>query len=322
MGPLAAPRQLPAWSHDGYLVVCNQQDGNADLVDLRQGKSIKKIATGVGPHEAAVSPDAKTAIVTNYGTGAVMGRSLTVIGLPGGEVVKTIELGDYTRPHGAAWLDGDRVAVTSETTQNVVVVNIAKGLVERAISTGFSGSHMLAVPADKQMVFTANIGPGNVSAIDLSKGVKIGEATAGERSEGIAVSPDGTRIITANLGGSITIIDAKALKALKTIETGGSPYRAAFSPDGKTAYVPNPMTGELIVVDVVKLELAKRIPAPADPKVPNAGPTGVFINPNGKFAYVSLPNASSVGVIDLLKGEVVARIPVGKSPDGVAFAKG
>ena len=314
-----------SWQHEGYLVVANQQDGNAELIDLKLWKSIKKIPTGVGPHEVAVSLDGKTAIVTNYGTGQVMGNSLTIVSLPSGEVVKTVDLGKYTRPHGAAWLDKDRAIVTSETTQNVVIVNITKAEVERAISTGNPGSHMLALPADKKRVFTANVPAANVSAIDLETFTKTGDVAAAAGSEGLAVSPDGTRVITGNLSGSITIIDAKNMKPLVTLECPGSPYRAAFSPDGKTAYVPNPKGGELVVVDVEKLTISKRISTvkdPNDPAGPPAGPTGVFINPNGKWAYVSLAGATSIGIIDLAKGEVVARILVGKSPDGVGFSKG
>ncbi len=311
------------WRHDGYLIVANQQDANADLIDLRLGKSIKKIPTGVGPHEVAISLDGKTAIVTNYGNGQVVGNSLTIVSLPSGQVTKTIDLGKYTRPHGAAWLDKDRAILTSESTQNVVIVNVSGGAVERAISTGNPGSHMLALPADSKQVFTANIPAGNVTAIDLTTFLKTGDVAAAAGSEGIAVSADGTRIVTGNLSGSITIIDAKSMKPLATLDCPGSPYRAAFSPDGKLAFVPNPKMGEL-VVDVHGLKITKRISTLKDPNDPQgkpAGPTGVFIHPSGTFAYVSLAGATSIGVIDLTKGEVVARIPVGNSPDGVAFAK-
>jgi YVTN family beta-propeller protein len=305
--------------------VANQQDANAELIDLKLGRSIKKIPTGVGPHEVAISLDGRTAIVTNYGTGQVMGNSLTIVSLPSGDVIKTVELGKYTRPHGAAWLDKDRAIVTSETTQNVVIVDITKGEVERAVSTGNPGSHMLALSGDRKTVFTGNVPAANVTGIDLVKFEKIGDVAAAPGSEGIAISPDGTRVVTGNLSGSITIIDAKNMKALATLDCPGSPYRAAFSADGKTAYVPNPKGGELVVVDVEKLTITKRISTIKDPNDPEgkpAGPTGVFINPNGKYAYVSLAGATSIGVIDLAKGEVVARILVGKSPDGVGFAKG
>jgi len=323
--PAFAPKESQStsdWKHDGLLVVCNQADATAELVDLKLGKSIKKIPTGVGPHEAAVSEDGKLAVVTNYGQ-QTPGNSLTLISLPGGEVLKTIDLGTYTRPHGAAWLDKDRVLVTSETTQNVVQVNVAEGKVEMAYGTAYRGSHMLALDKAGRRVYTANIMDANVTAIDLREGKKVGEAPAAQRSEGIAVSPDGKWILTGNLSGSMTLIDARAMKKVKDIMSDGSPYRAAFTPDSKTALVPCPSSRELAVVDVEKQEVVKRISTasdPADANAPLAGPRGIYVNPNGKWAYLTLNESQAVAIIDLSKLEIVGRVGVGRSPDGVAFA--
>lgn len=310
------------WHHDGYLVVVNQLDSTADLIDLSQGKSLRKILTGLGPHEAAISDDGKLAAITNYGNGPQPGNSLTIAALPKGEVVKTIDLGTYTRPHGIAWLDADRVLVTSESTQNVVQVNVTEGKVEKAFATGMRGSHMLALDRAGKRVYTANIPDANVTAIDLADGKKLGDIPAGPQSEGIAVSPDGKWIVTGNRTGTISILDAKGMKKVKDLECAGVPYRAGFTPDGKRALVPCPMSKELVVIDMAKLEIEKKISTSADPGDPNAplaGPRGVYVHPNSKWAYLTLNESSSVGIVDLVKLEVVGRVPVGRSPDGVAY---
>ena len=62
-------------------------------------------------------------MVTGYGTQTELGRSLTVIDLPSLSIERTIDLGEYRRPHGAAFLpDGRRVVVTAEVNASVVVV--------------------------------------------------------------------------------------------------------------------------------------------------------------------------------------------------------
>lgn len=314
----------PTWAHAGYLVVVNQADSTADLIDLQQGKSIKKIPTGLGPHEAAISDDGRLVVVTNYGNGPRPGNSLTLAKIPSGEVIKTVDLGTYTRPHGVAWLDADRVLVTSETTRNVVQVNVTEGKVEKTFATGNGGSHMLALDRAGGRVYTANVSGGNVTAIDLKSEQRIGDAPAAEASEGIAVSPDGKWIATGNRSGSISILDAKAMEKKRDIECPGIPYRAAFTPDSRRALIPCPQSREFVVVDVAKLEILKKISTsadPSDPSAPLAGPRGVFVHPDGKWAYLTLNESSSAAVVDLQKLEVVGRIPVGGSPDGIAYGK-
>ena len=48
-----------------------------------------------------------------------------VIDVPALKVVRTISLGEYQRPHGIVFLPGDSlVAVTSESSRNVVIVSV------------------------------------------------------------------------------------------------------------------------------------------------------------------------------------------------------
>jgi len=47
----------------GTLIVLNKAEASASLIDLASGEEILRLETGVGPHEVAVSPDGKTAVV-------------------------------------------------------------------------------------------------------------------------------------------------------------------------------------------------------------------------------------------------------------------
>lgn len=311
------------WHHDGYLVAVNQADDTADLVNLRTGRSVKKIQTGTGPHESAVSPDGKRVAITNYGNGSSPGNSLTIAALPSGEVEKTIDLGTYTRPHGVAWLSDDVLLVTSETTRNVVQVSVREGKVEKVYPTENPGSHMLALDLARKRVYTANISAANVTGIDLESGKSLGVAPAAAQSEGIAVSPDGKWVVTGNRSGSISIIETATMKKVKDISCEGVPYRAGFTPDGRRALVPCPMGRELVVVDMAKQAIEKRIPMsanPGDPSSPLAGPRGVCVNLNGRWAYVTLNESQSVAIVDLEKLAVVGQAAIGKSPDGIAYS--
>ena len=66
-----------------------------------------------GPHEVAISPDGKRAIVTNYNKqpGGPQ-KTLSLISLPDGETIRTIDLGEFSMPHDVQWVN-DRQVVHS-----------------------------------------------------------------------------------------------------------------------------------------------------------------------------------------------------------------
>src|SRR5262245_4225544 len=122
--PSPAAAQVPGLT--GTLVVTNKTPSTATIIDVASGRILATLPTGAGPHEVALSSDGRTAVVTDYS--GQPGRTLTVIDVPALRVVRTIDLGQYNRPHGIVWLPGDSiVAVTSEASGNVVLVNVAAG---------------------------------------------------------------------------------------------------------------------------------------------------------------------------------------------------
>lgn len=87
------------------LVVANKAEATVSLLDLESGKVVATLPAGQGPHEVAVSPDGARVLVSTYGTREREGSTLTVIDVPGASLVKTIDLGEYRKPHGVEWLD-------------------------------------------------------------------------------------------------------------------------------------------------------------------------------------------------------------------------
>ena len=51
----------------GTIVVANQEAASATVLDAATLKPIATLPVGVGPHEVAMSPDGRWAVVTNYG---------------------------------------------------------------------------------------------------------------------------------------------------------------------------------------------------------------------------------------------------------------
>lgn len=315
---VAAPS--PAAAADprtGFVIVANQQSASVSLIDLKTDTA-KVIAVGEGPHEAVIAPSGRTAVVTIYGLGGAPGNSLAVVDVATGAVSKTISLGQYTRPHGANFLpkDESRVAVTSEATQNVVIVNLTEGKVEYAIPTGAAGSHMVGVTADGRRGFTSNVGGGSVTELDLPGKATIRTIPVAPRVEGIAVTPDGSAVWAgSNTNGTVSIIDTKTGTIVETLSGFKLPYRLAMSPDGKTAIICDPQADAIHVADVAQRKVVWKLEGIGSPR-------GVNIAPDGKTAFVTLAEDETMGIVDLEARTLTRKVKVGKSPDGVWFGPG
>src|SRR6185503_9153918 len=136
----------------------NKSDNTVSLINLATGSSVATIPTGAGPHEVAVSTNGKIAVVANYGTAQAPGSSLTVIDVPAKKQLKTIDLGQYRRPHGIEWLRGDEIVVTAEGNKALLIVDLQKGTVAAAITTDQNVSHMVVLAHKTNKAFVANIG--------------------------------------------------------------------------------------------------------------------------------------------------------------------
>ena len=315
------------------LVVLNKAEATASLIDLKSGAIVATVKTGNGPHEAAVSKDGKLAVATNYGTAEAPGNSLTVIDLSSRSAIKTLDLGEYKRPHGIQWMpDGKRVAVTAEENKALLLVNVETGTVEKKIITGQDVSHMVRLSPDATRAYVASIGSGTISVIDLTKGEVVKTIETGKGAEGIDITPDGSWIwVTNRESDTVSVVDANSLEVVKTLDSKSFPIRAKSTPDGKRVYVTNAKSGDITVFDVAeKKELQKiQIPVEASDTTGrlfggqfgnSSVPVGILIHPDGKRAYIAHANADLITVLDLETGKISGKLKAGKEPDGMAYS--
>jgi YVTN family beta-propeller protein len=126
-------------------------------------------------------------------------------------------------------------------------------------------------------------------------------------SEGVAVSPDGSKLYVTNSNGdSVSIIDTATNKIINTWYVGREPKGIAVAPDG-TVFVTISGAHTVSVFGTVSGAVA----------VGN-DPTGVAVNPVGTKAYVTNSVDGTVSVIDTSNNTVTATVSVGNWPWGVA----
>jgi DNA-binding beta-propeller fold protein YncE len=299
----------------GRILVANQQAASASVVDLATG-TVTHIPVGPGPHEAAISPDGKWGFISVYGIAGQPGNQVAVIDMAEKKVARMIDLGTYTRPHGMVPVAGSplKLIVTSETTQNVVTVDADKGVVLSAVPTAAQGSHMVAVQADGRRAYTANVGSGTMTAIDLASGKATGSVTIGPRSEGLATTPDGNEVwVGSNTDGTVSVVNVAAMRVDTVLGGFRMPYRMGISPDRRLAVIVEAEGTQVRVIDLAR----RSVLGGADV---GGGPRGVAISPDSKWAFVTLQPQNEVVIVDLARRAAVGRFPVGTAPDGVAYS--
>ena len=316
-GPLGADVELT-----GTVIVVNQASDTVTLIDLEAMEAYQHVPVVGGPHEVAVSPDGQRAMVTNYRKhGGAVQNTLSLLSLPDGALLKTIDLGDYRAPHDVHWVDEQRVVVTVEDNQALLLVDAESGAIERVYSTGRDGSHMLALSPDRRRLFSSNMGgSGSVSVFDFETGEKITDIDTGKECEGIGVSPDGRWVWAGNRAeDTVSIIDADSLALVKTLESPGFPYRVEFTPNGRYALIPHATSGALVIGDVTGQHIIRHIPLGLT-DVTEPSTAGVFPHPDNVHAFVTVRNDDLMLVVNLETGQTLARVEVQSSPDGVAWS--
>lgn len=302
------------------LVVVNKDASTVSVIAVETGATLVTLPTGTGPHETAASGDGRLAVVTNYGA-QQGGNSLTVVDLGSLTVARTIDLGEYRRPHGIVFLpDNRRVAVTSETSGMVLVVDVTTGRIVSARPTGQEVSHMVVAARDGRRAFTANIRSGSVTALDLEAG-EPKSLPVSTQTEAIGVSPDGAQVwVGSNDQGTVTVVRTAQWRVIDTLDVGGQPYRIVFSPDGGRVLVTTPASDEVRLFDAASRRELGRLKTPSSSGAAGQ-PFGVAWSPDGRRGYVTLRGAAQVAVVDIEKMAIQRHLTAGPGADGIAFAR-
>ena len=304
----------------GTLVASNMTTGTAQLIDASTGQSLGVFTTAVAPHEVAMSSDGRWAVIAEYGDRNGVGQSLLVLDVGRGAVARRIDIPALTRPHGIAFLPGDReLVVTSEVKGVIGIVDFASGAVTATIETGGQTSHMVTVTPDGRVAATTNLRSGSVSVFDLVTRTRRAVHPVGTAVEGVAITPDGREVWAgANSAKQVIVVDAETGKTT-AIDGFGFAYRIAITRDGRTAVVTDPGSEQVHLVDVAGRAIRASIPIAPVGGQP-ASPQGVTLLPDGRTALVTLKGANQAVLIDLASARVVQTVATQGGSDGIGFS--
>ncbi len=236
--PLSGHPNNIAISKDGRRVYVGiiQAPGGVDVIDTASLKNVKTLPTKGSIHNPYVTPDGKYVVA-----GSIQGKTVNVFDTATESPAWTLDMDLGVRPMA--------FSTNPDGSTKWVFVQVS----------GFNGFAVVDFATRKEI--------NRIKNPDLPPGKK--EVTAGsDPSHGMAVTADGkTLVVCSRLNNFLYSYSLPDLKLLGGAELSGKGAGwVTLTPDGKTAYVANPVTNDVSVVDVKSLKEIALIPVGFVPK--------------------------------------------------------
>ena len=184
----------------GLLLVAIKGDTSVGIVDSKTNQKPAEVPEGgVTGHELTVSPDGKKAYVPIYGNSGVGepgtdGHNMVVIDLASRKVVGNVDWGKGVRPHDPVFGPKNGLLyVTTELNRSISIIDPATLRIIGSVPTNQDQSHMLVISRDGHRGYTANVGPGTVSVLDLDTRKTIAVIPVSGQIQRISMAVDGSK---------------------------------------------------------------------------------------------------------------------------------
>ncbi len=303
------------------LLVANKGDRSLGIVDPESGRQVATVAEGdTTGHEVAASPDGRIAYVPIYGNSGVGkpgtdGRNMVVIDITTRKVIGNVDFGHGVRPHCAVFdPDHGLLYVTTELDNSVTIIDPHTLKIVGSVPTGKPESHMLAITRDGQRGYTANVGSGTVSVLDLKARRMTEVIPISVQVQRISISVDDRMVFTADqTKPQLAVIDTATNRVTTWIPLQAPGYGTAATPDGHWLVVALPSANKVAVVDLGTMKVAHMIEVPAAPQE-------ILVRPDGRLAYASCDASHKIVAIRVSEWTVDKLIDAGNGADGLAWA--
>jgi DNA-binding beta-propeller fold protein YncE len=308
-------------SQQARLLVAQKGEQSLAIVDPVAGTILGSVPEGgTTGHEVIASPDGRLAYVPIYGDSGVGkpgtdGSNLVVIDIAAQKIVGSLDFGHGIRPHMPLFGPKDGLLyVTTELDHSISLIDPKTLKIVGAIPTGQPESHMLALSHDGQRGYTANVGPGTVSVLDIPNRKLLTIIPISGNTQRISITPDDRWVFTADqTQPRLAAIDTHTNQVAHWVPLPGIAYGTATTSDGKFVLVTIPTQNKLAVVDIAAMKVVRSIDTPADPEE-------VLAQPGNKSAWISSVASHTESELDLTTWQITRKIETGKGADGIAWA--
>jgi len=169
--------------------------------------------------------------------------------------------------------DGKRLYVGNMLNDNIWVYDTASGRVADVLRAGEAVRPLVLDPGEGHVIYqlsrfhgfkVRDLKTGAVASIELPPlpaGTQMPDAYPFTVNHGLAVTPDGTKLLAAgSIGGYVAVYALPDYRLLGTIKVGDDPNWIVVRGDSRLAFVTNRGSGTLSVLDLTALKEVKQIP--------------------------------------------------------------
>jgi YVTN family beta-propeller protein len=278
-----APEHFAITMDDRFAYVGNMEDSTVSVIDLKEGKEVRRLKDFFEPHGFSVLPGNDKLYVSNFGA-----HEIRAVEIPSQQLAKRLAIGDV---HRAAIRDPERYQ--SEL----------KGIANPTPTI------------DGRFIYAADGDVGVVGIIDTETDRVIKTLKVGEAPWRAYASPDGRFMMVPNNGDeTISVIDVKTQEVVTTLQGGAGMTGINFTQGGKKAYIISGEEGAVSVYDMATFKRVNRLKLGANLSL-ETGATTV----DGLKVYVASSTDDSVYVIDSTTDQVKRIANVGRFPWGITI---
>jgi len=213
-----------AVSPDGArLYVASEDTGQVVAMDTRSGRVIGQVEIGGEPEGGAVSPDGRLVVATSEED-----SSAAVIDAASLRVLRRVSVGE--RPRNVMFV-GTRAIVPGENDASVAAIDpVAGRILARVVIPGETVRPM-GLAATPAAVFVTTGRGGELVRLNANDLRVTGRVGVGERPWGVAATPDGRFLFTANgPSNDVAMVDAATMQVVARFPAGDRPWGVAVLP--------------------------------------------------------------------------------------------
>jgi YVTN family beta-propeller protein len=261
-----------------------------DTVDLSQfGVVGHPGVTHGAPVEAAFTPDAKFAYVSNYSMyGAGQG------------------------PEGSDTCTPESARATGDTPSYVYRVNTSTLAIDQVIQVGLVPKFLQVTPDDRY-VLVANWCSWDLSVIDVATAKVVATLPMGAYPRGVAVSPDSSTAYVAIMGGdSVVRVNLANLTEEGSFVVGENPRHLVMDPAGRYLYASLNAPGEVVKVDLTDDQAVGLVHTGVECR-------SLAISTDGTALYVVNYRSNTITKLRASDLSVLQTISTGVNPIGITY---
>lgn len=185
------------------------------------------------------------------------------------------------------------------------------GVLATNLSFAGTGSSLLDISADGELLACTNRDSGTVTIVRLSDHQKLHEVPIGKTPEGVAFLGDTHHLAAAIYAeDKVVLVNGDEGKVLGAVDVFDEPYGVVSDREGKRIFVALDFPGRVVEIDVASQKILRELPAGNFTR-------GIALAPDETRLYLSEYYTGDVIALDLASGKEVDRWP-GISNDNLA----